>query len=103
VSDGFVYFAKADPEGPIKIGWSANPIQRIRSLNASAPSEIRLLAMFPGAKRDEWELHGELEQHRLRGEWFEDCDDVRVAMTLERYLRKFVRHEFDRQLAKRAR
>lgn len=57
-----VYFAELD--GLIKIGYSASPSQRARSLKA------RLLAVMPGGRRMERVMHGIFEEYRSHGEWF---------------------------------
>lgn len=90
MSGSYIYFAQAVSGGPIKIGYSADPITRIRSLGTGSQGRLRLLAMFPGQKADEWRLHDGLDEHRVNGEWFEDCDEVHASMALDRYLEKFV-------------
>lgn len=58
----FVYFAERD--GHIKIGYSRNPYQRVRALNA------RLISFVPGDKRLEAEYHRQFADAALGHEWF---------------------------------
>lgn len=82
-SVGFVYFAYR--EGHIKIGSSADPLRRLRSLalggvvmpNGVQPGELQLLATERGGQSRERELHVEFAKHRVAGEWFEDCIELR--------------------------
>lgn len=65
-----VYFVQQGNDGPIKIGVSGNVDKRIRSLSTSSPLPLRLLAVLPGGRGEEQELHKRLAAHRLGGEWF---------------------------------
>jgi hypothetical protein len=80
MSTGFVYFIQAGENGPIKIGWSENPEMRLAQLQGAHHEDLSLLLTVNGDKALEGRLHFRLEQHRLRGEWFADCDEVRAAM-----------------------
>lgn len=77
---GFVYFIQARGGGPIKIGYSANPEKRLAALQTASPYDLAILAIRPGSRDDEAALHDRLSAHRLRGDWFEDCDLVRQAL-----------------------
>lgn len=72
-SGGFVYFVQADTVGlPTKIGMTRNPRQRLGSLQASTPHDVRLLAYFwaEDPAFEEGMLHREFQASRLHGEWF---------------------------------
>lgn len=66
----FVYFIQCAPFGPVKIGSSANPANRIRDIQTASPHELRLLCVAVGSERDEKALHAVFAQERIRGEWF---------------------------------
>jgi hypothetical protein len=65
----FVYFARA-AGGPIKIGLSRSPQLRIDHLATGSPEDLRLLAVVPGNRERERQLHERFAAHRVRGEWF---------------------------------
>lgn len=79
-----VYFA-ADEMGRIKIGYTGgDPLVRLKGLQTSASSILRLLATLPHADIDEeHRLHTRFGAYRVTGEWFEPVpallDTVRSA------------------------
>jgi hypothetical protein len=63
--DEFVYFLQVG--GHIKIGWTAQFEQRMRSY----PPNSILLARHPGTRADEKQLHKRFAVHRSHGqEWY---------------------------------
>jgi hypothetical protein len=67
----------------IKIGRSKSVGARFRSLEIGNPNDLQLIACVDGGSSEEKAIHRELEQFRLRGEWFADCAQVREA--IDRY------------------
>lgn len=67
-----VYFAQAFAGGPIKIGRSARPADRIRSLQAGSPAPLDLVCVIPGGEQTERTLHEIFADGRLHGEWFDE-------------------------------
>lgn len=69
-----VYFAQCGEEGPVKIGWTAGPVEaRLRQLQVGSPEELRLLGTLhtEDAAELERELHGRFASYRVRGEWYQ--------------------------------
>lgn len=66
------YFIRGMSTGLIKIGASADPIQRIVELSKCSPESLALLAVG-GSERS---LHSELASSRVHGEWFTASDEV---------------------------
>jgi hypothetical protein len=54
----------------IKIGVSANPIDRLAALQTSTPFDLKLLADFPGDASEEFRIQGAFAHLHVRGEWF---------------------------------
>lgn len=75
---GQVYFAEC--AGRIKIGHSRDVASRIRGLSTAAPAPISVLATVDGTVHFERALHKIVDAHRIRGEWFRDCEEVRALM-----------------------
>lgn len=76
-----VYFVQQGDDGPIKIGASRNFDKRLRTLRTHSPVELNVLGTFPGGFDLERELHHELMDHQLEGEWFSPNDEVLAAFT----------------------
>jgi hypothetical protein len=65
-----IYFVQQGTDGPIKIGVSTDPEQRLRTLQSSSPQPLTLLAFMPGGVESERDLHRRFADGRLEGEWF---------------------------------
>jgi len=75
-----VYFIQAETGGPIKIGTALDVSKRIAMLQTGNPEQLVVLHTFPGQRDLESALHATLREHRIRGEWFADCPEVRRVM-----------------------
>jgi hypothetical protein len=75
-----IYFAKCGEH--IKIGIAGNVKQRIGSLQVASAQPIELIGAVKGTAHDERRLHKTLSRHRIKGEWFSDCPEVRSAMNI---------------------
>lgn len=64
-----VYFVRAD-SGRIKIGRSADVVQRLTQLRLDAGEGVALIAAFPGVGRFERRVHSAVAADRIDGEWF---------------------------------
>lgn len=80
--DGDIYFIKLN--GMVKVGWSRDLRQRVRSYGASA----ELLVSYPATRDDETNLHRQLRPALAKGrEWYEDGDVIQsfIAEALSKY------------------
>lgn len=75
---GVIYFVAAP--GRIKIGHTAKPEERLQSLQQVDMETLTTLATIKGNRKTERQIHKRVEEHRLRGEWFKDCEAVRAVM-----------------------
>jgi hypothetical protein len=71
-----VYLAKADRN--LKIGFSNNVTSRLKQLSTGSAAPIQLIAVVPGGRQLEQELHAEFSGLRTHGEWFRDTGNVIV-------------------------
>jgi hypothetical protein len=84
-----VYFIRFGDR--IKIGTSQDFYTRLNSI----PHD-EILAVLPGDREVEQQLHRRFAEHRIKGEWFTDCPDIRTFIdaamrnqrTLQRHSRK---------------
>ena len=73
MSDGFIYFIKMEETGDIKIGFSENhPKGRLKKFQTGNSNELILLGYIEGTYQDEYNLHEEFSEERIRkeNEWF---------------------------------
>jgi predicted DNA binding CopG/RHH family protein len=77
----WIYFAQSVDGGPIKIGRAHDPLRRMRELSLLSPVRIVLLGTMISEQAvvEEKTIHGQLQAHRIRGEWFE-ADAALVEM-----------------------
>jgi hypothetical protein len=66
----YVYFIQGVCGGAIKIGRSKDPEMRLKTLQTGYPDTLHILLLIPGSAKIELQIHEELEQYRLNGEWF---------------------------------
>lgn len=69
----FVYFALSEKSGLVKIGWSGDPVSRMRSLSAVEKAPVRAVATVECgnlAGRMERAAHRFHAEKRVTGEWF---------------------------------
>lgn len=71
-----MYFIQAVGGGPIKIGMSVDPGDRLAALQAGSPVTLRIIGIADGGQPQEVALHRRLAKHRLHGEWFADVPAV---------------------------
>lgn len=70
-----VYFI-SDGES-IKIGVSVNPQERLLALQTGHARQLSILCTIPGGADEEFHMHAKFRHHRIRGEWFNDCQEIR--------------------------
>lgn len=81
-----LYAYQAGRRGPIKIGYSTDPVKRVCSLRTTCLTPIRPLGVTHGTKADEAALMRRLKVHRLHGEWFRpDREVLEVIKTMDAF------------------
>jgi len=65
----FVYFIQTE-SGPIKIGHSKNPEERMRAMQTAHHEELTMLFQLSGGAWMEEQMHRRFYRSHLRGEWF---------------------------------
>lgn len=78
-SVGVCYFI-GGAEGAIKIGFSVDVASRLRTLRASSPIPLGVLATAPGGATRETAYHYQFAEHRLHGEWFARCPEIEAEI-----------------------
>lgn len=76
----YVYAIQAGDNGPVKIGHSGDPLQRLAKLQTGNPEPLHLRAVIPGDKPTEDDLHQRFADARLIGEWFGGTDYLPIVL-----------------------
>lgn len=88
---GHVYFIRHKKFSPVKIGHTKDydVMKRVNSFNTSSPFGIEFLGSIKSYNPEliEKEIHNELKEFRLNGEWF-DIDVDYVSIIIGRYPNK---------------
>lgn len=72
-----VYFLRCVGFPAIKIGCSFQTERRLTAIQCNMPFDMEFISEFPGTGLDERYLHVLFLRHRLGGEFFRDCDEIR--------------------------
>lgn len=69
----YVYLIKSSETGYYKIGYSANPEQRLKQLQTGCPDKLDMISTFssPRARKLENALHNSFSYARKHNEWFD--------------------------------
>lgn len=73
-----VYFVQAgNGDGPIKIGYTKNLIERIAAIKQSHSEFISVLKTYPDWDRGvERSLHKMFKPYRIKGEWYKPVNHI---------------------------
>jgi hypothetical protein len=78
-----VYFMKPiGLDGPIKIGCSHRPKDRLIVFMAWSPIPLEIIAHFPGTLQIEKKIHDCFADHHLHSEWFRASPKLIKAISL---------------------
>jgi hypothetical protein len=77
--DGEAYFCGAEG-GPVKIGFSKDPEERLYRLQTSHPERLHLWATAEGGEQAERDYHRQFADHRINGEWFQRCPEIEAEI-----------------------
>lgn len=76
-----VYVFRAAELGRVKIGYTGRTLQRrFKDIQHGCPTPLEPMEWMPGPRELEQEIHADLREYRLIGEWFEDCHNVRTYL-----------------------
>lgn len=73
----WVYFIRpVGQDGPVKIGWSRLPEDRLRALMVRSPFPLEIVARIEGDLRTEGGFHALFRDQHSHGEWFHASDEL---------------------------
>jgi len=67
--EGYVYFATFDHK-TVKVGFAKEVRTRMLQIQVSSPTDIHLLAAYPGTPAEERRVHALLKKCHAKREWF---------------------------------
>lgn len=73
----YVYFVRAGETGPVKIGCSNKPANRLLQIGEWVPFKLELIAVMPGSYALETAVHNMFAPEWSHGEWFHQSDRLR--------------------------
>jgi len=79
-----VYAVQQGSDGPIKIGASRNFDKRLKTLQTGSHGGLQVLAVGPGGFAVERDLHCDLSEDCLEGEWY--APTARVLAAIKRVI-----------------
>lgn len=65
-----VYMVGMEGSDAIKVGFASDLCARLIGMQVGTPSKLKVIAVFEGDRTSEINLHRELQEHHVRGEWF---------------------------------
>ncbi len=71
-----IYFVRSYNQH-IKIGYSNDPQDRLKSLQTGCPTKLHIQAIMNGDSQTESGLHELFSHLRVRGEWFRYTDELK--------------------------
>lgn len=76
-----IYFLQDenDDRAPVKIGWTTNLDDRLKTLATGSPVKLKLIRCVEAASHMEGRFHKMFQDVRLRGEWFRWTPDILTA------------------------
>jgi hypothetical protein len=75
-ADGVSMVYLLEAAGRYKIGFSADVVQRVQTLNTAHGISCRIVAVAPGSRSDETSLHRQFACYRISREWFEASSGI---------------------------
>ena len=93
-----VYFIQSGKKGPVKIGVSSDPIERMKTMQTGNPENLKLIAELickskKHAYEIEYKLHKRFKWAKKRGEWFNPIVKARFNQINEVEADKIIRHK----------
>lgn len=72
-----VYFIVNEARSAVKIGFSTDPESRLHQLEEGTIDDLKIIALFPGGRKEEALLHKKFAKFRIRREWFIFSDEIK--------------------------
>ncbi len=71
-----IYFIRNEETNKIKIGYSKDPEERLRTLQTGSSGKLTLLLAIEGTQQDETAWHDRFADARIQNEWFDPVPEL---------------------------
>ena len=81
-NEGYIYIAKIEETGHIKVGRSKTPTKRIKHFDTIMPVKVHIVSWFYAddcVAAEAW-LHEHLKDFRVKGEWFDVPELIQINL-----------------------
>jgi hypothetical protein len=75
-SKTYIYFIQQGEDGPIKVGYSTSPKERLKALQTASPYALHLFKVVEGNEEMEKQIHSRFAEVQLQGEWFQPTESL---------------------------
>lgn len=75
---GFIYFITDEEKNLVKIGYSQNPLGRLKQLLTASSSKLKLAKVIKGTRKSEAGYHKLFARWKVRREWFELSEEIKA-------------------------
>jgi hypothetical protein len=72
----YIYFITNEDEKLVKIGFSKNPLGRLKQLETASSSKLKLAKVIKGTRESEVKYHRLFSRYKVRREWFRLSEEI---------------------------
>lgn len=76
----YVYVIGSLIKNVCKIGYSKNPVSRLKSLQTGCPYKLQFLLIINGNRTTEKQLHRKYRRYKSNGEWFHFREELKRSV-----------------------
>lgn len=81
-----IYFILNEENQHIKIGYSVNPLKRIKALQTGNSYNLEILTVIEGDISMEKLLHKKFKNYKIKNEWFQFSEEIKEFIYFINYL-----------------
>jgi hypothetical protein len=81
-----IYFILNSESNHIKIGYSVNPLKRIKALQTGNSSNLEIITVIEGDIKFERILHFNFKKYNIKNEWFIYSEEIKEFLNFINYL-----------------
>lgn len=75
-----IYFITEKGSHYVKIGYSEDPVKRLKELQTGNPRKLKILGILPGLFEAEKGYHEAFSKYRVQGEWFKNTGKLKSCI-----------------------
>lgn len=79
----YIYFITNEEEGLVKIGFSKNPLGRLKQIETANGGKLKLAKVIKGTRQEEVKYHKVFSRYKVRREWFRLSEEIKYFLERE--------------------